>query len=173
MSALNSDIVRESLVAALSDAHGMESQAITLLSAQVDRLNHYPELQERIRVHLHETEGQRDRLEKCLRHFGAGPSLLKDAAMKSSATFQSMLHTLASDEVVKNSRASYGFECYEIISYKALIETARLCGASEVEQACRESLAEEERMAAFLNDGLPRVVQEYLARASAKVGAKR
>ncbi len=173
MSALNSDTVRDSLIAGLHDAHGMETQAITLLSAQVERLKHYPQLQERVRVHLHETEGQRDRLEKCLQYFGASPSILKDAAVKSSATFQSMLHSFASEEVIRNSRASYGYECYEIISYKALIETARLCGAPEVERACRESLVEEERMAAFLNDHLPRVVQEYLARASAKAEPKR
>ncbi|HEX4192996.1 MAG TPA: DUF892 family protein [Stellaceae bacterium] len=100
----------------------MESQAISLTSGQADRLKHYADLDRRVRQHLKETEGQRDRLERCLEKLGTSASTLKDAALKMGANLQMMLHSMASDEVVKNVLASFAFESFEIISYKALLE---------------------------------------------------
>jgi hypothetical protein len=59
------------------------------------------------------------------------------------ANLQMMLHSMASDEVVKNVLASFAFESFEIISYKAPLE-----------------------------HHLPDIIHKYLARASADVEAK-
>jgi ferritin-like metal-binding protein YciE len=173
MSVQSPEVVRDFMIAGLRDAHAMESQAISLTSAQVDRLKHYPDLERRIREHLRETEGQRERLERCLEKLGTSASTLKDAALKAGANLQAILHSMADDEVIKNSLASFAFENFEIISYKALIETAQLAGDSEIEAVCRQNLAEEERMAAWIADGLPELIRKYLARSSADVEAKR
>lgn len=41
----------------LRDAHAMEKQAETMLTAQAERLEHYPELRARIVQHIEETRG--------------------------------------------------------------------------------------------------------------------
>jgi ferritin-like metal-binding protein YciE len=165
--------IRDFLIDGLRNAHAMESQAISLTTAQADRLQHYPELETRIRQHAQETEGQRARIEQCLEALGAGPSTFKDAALKAGANLQAMMHSMASDEVIKNSLASFAFENFEIASYKALIETSRIAGEADIERVCRQNLAEEEAMAAFIDQGLPALIQKYLSRASAHVEAKR
>lgn len=46
----------------LRDAHAMEQQAEKMLTAQSERLEHYPELKARIVQHIDETRGQRELL---------------------------------------------------------------------------------------------------------------
>jgi len=173
MSVQSPEVVRDFLIAGLIDAHAMESQAISLTSAQADRLKHYPDLEHRVREHLRETEGQRERLERCLEKFGTSASTVKDAALKFGANLAALTHSFADDEVIKNSFASYAFEHFEIIAYKALIETAQIAGETEVEEYCRRNLEEEERMAAWIEQNAPELLRKYLARRSADVEAKR
>jgi ferritin-like metal-binding protein YciE len=46
---------REWLTQWLRDAHAMEEQAETMLNGQLNRLENYPELSDRIRLHIDET----------------------------------------------------------------------------------------------------------------------
>jgi ferritin-like metal-binding protein YciE len=55
-------------------------------------------------------------------------------------------------------------ESFEIASYRALIAAARALGDEETARVCEEILRDEERMAAWLTENLPRVVQETLHR---------
>ncbi len=164
---------RDYLITGLRDAHAMESQAVTLTTTQADRLKNYPELEQRIRVHAHETEGQRDRLAQCLEELGSSPSSVKDAAMQLAANLQAAFHAMAEDEVIKNSLAAYAFEHFEIASYKALIATAKIAGETGIASICEQNLAEEEAMAAWLTDHLPAALQQYLDRSAADLEAKR
>ena len=167
------EVVRDFLISGLVDAHAMESQAISLTTAQADRLKHYPELENRVREHLQETEGQRNRLERCLDKLGASHSTLKDAALKLGANLAAITHSMADDEVIKNSLASFAFENFEIAAYRSLIVTAKLAGDTEIEDICRASLAEEERMAAWIDEHLPELTKQYLVRKSSDLEAKR
>lgn len=173
MSVQNSETVHDFLIAGLRDAHAMESQAVSFTKLQVDRLEHYPQLKQRIAQHLRETEAQRDRLAECLESLGSGPTAWKDVPMKLGINIQAMIHSMANDEVVKNSLVSYAFENFEASAYIALIETARLAGDAKVETVCRQNLEEEEKMAAWLKESLPTLINKYLARSSAGVQAKR
>ncbi|HEX3973560.1 MAG TPA: ferritin-like domain-containing protein [Stellaceae bacterium] len=172
MAIQSAETVRAFLIEGLRNAHAMESQAISLTSGQADRLKHYADLERRVREHLKETEGQRDRLERCLERLGTSASTLKDAALKMGANLQMLLHSMASDEVIKNVLASFAFESFEIISYKALLETARLDGDTEVIAVCQENLREEEAMADWIDHHLPDIIHKYLSRSSADVQAK-
>ena len=49
---------QEHLLAWLRDAHAMEEQAETLLSSQISRLKHYPDLRGKLEEHLEETRRQ-------------------------------------------------------------------------------------------------------------------
>ena len=53
-------------VTALKSTHALELQAPQIMERQVERLQHYPEMEAALRRHIDETHGQRDRLEEAL-----------------------------------------------------------------------------------------------------------
>lgn len=150
----------------LRDAHAMESQAIEIMERQLDRLKNYPELIERLRLHLEETHRQRDTVAQCLQRLGSDPSTLKEAFTKLSGNLQPMMHALASDEVLKGVLADYSFEAFEIASYKANIATAEAAGEPEIVSALRGILAEEEAMLHWLDQHTASLTKQYIARST-------
>nr|WP_287179850.1 DUF892 family protein [Mesorhizobium sp.] len=60
----------------------MEEQAETILNGQLSRIENYPELADRMRLHLDETRQQAARLKACLDRMDEGSSTMKDAAGK-------------------------------------------------------------------------------------------
>ncbi|KQQ33328.1 hypothetical protein ASF61_09555 [Duganella sp. Leaf126] len=157
---------REHLVDWLRDAHAMEQQAEAMLEAQAERLDHYPQLRERIRQHIDETRWQRDQLDGCLQRQGASPSTLKDLSGKLMAFGQGVGGMLASDEVVKGAMAGYVFENLEIASYTALIVAAEAAGDDLTVGVCRNILAQEHAMAAWLLEHLPETTAAFLSRSA-------
>jgi ferritin-like metal-binding protein YciE len=156
---------REWLVQWIRDAHAMEEQAEAMLNGQLNRLENYPELSERIRQHVEETKGQAARLKTCLEGLGEDTSTLKDAGGKLIAWGQSFSGLFAGDKVMKGSLASYTFEHMEIASYTMLIAAANSLGEAEVAQVCEQNLREEEAMADWLRQHLPGTTEQFLARA--------
>jgi ferritin-like metal-binding protein YciE len=156
---------REWLIQWLRDAHAMEEQAETMLSGQLSRLENYPELSNRIQLHLEETKQQASRLQDCLDRIGEGTSTFKDAGGKLMATAQSVSGVFAGDEVMKGSLASYTFEHMEIASYTILIAAAHAAGEAEVARICEQNLREEEAMAEWLMRNLETTTAIFLTRA--------
>ena len=155
---------REWLVQWLRDAHAMEEQAETMLSGQLGRLENYPELSERIRLHIEETKGQAARLRRCLDGFDEGHSTVKDVGGKLMAMAQSWSGMFAGDEVLKGALAGYTFEHMEIASYSILVAAARSLGEAEIARVCEENLREEVAMAEWLQKNIPATTQKFLAR---------
>ena len=87
------DIVRDYYVAGLRNAHAMETQAIQLLTRQVERLESYPEMEARMRLHLQESEHQKLRLEEVLRSLKEEHSPLKDAALGLVGNLAALAHS--------------------------------------------------------------------------------
>jgi ferritin-like metal-binding protein YciE len=160
------DTVHDIFAKGLRNAHAMEAQAKQLLERQIERLDDYPELRDRMQRHLAETEGQQTRLEEILRSMSEPTSTIKDAAMSLFGNMAAAAHMPASDEVLKNSFASFAFENYETAAYKSLIEVARLAGATEAVGLLRQSCEEEEAMAGWLNARLDSVTRQYVSRAT-------
>ncbi|MBZ9856533.1 DUF892 family protein [Mesorhizobium sp. CA13] len=159
---------REWLVQWLRDAHAMEEQAETMLNGQLNRIENYPELSDRIRQHVQETRQQAARLETCLDRIGQGSSTLKDAGGKLTAMAQSLSGVFAGDEVMKGSLASYTFEHMEIASYTILIAAAKSLGEAEVAEVCEENLHEEVAMADWLKSHIPATTEQFLARSDSE-----
>jgi ferritin-like metal-binding protein YciE len=151
----------------LRDAHAMEQQAEKMLSAQADRLEHYPELRARIVQHIDETRWQQSMLDECLRRRGTSNSIVKDLGAKLAAFGQAVGGMTVSDEVVKGAMAGYVFENLEIASYTTLIAAAQAAGDSATQSACEQIIAQERAMAAWLLEHLPQVTQAFLARSEA------
>lgn len=155
---------RRTLLIWLRDAHAMEEQAETMLTATAKRLENYPELHARIREHIEETRRQAAMVRSCIERLGGDTSTIKDTAAKMMAMAQGLSGMFVSDEVVKASLASYTFEHMEIASYRALIAAAEACGDTETQRICEEILPQEEAMANWLAEHLPQTVKMFLTR---------
>jgi ferritin-like metal-binding protein YciE len=128
---------------------------------------------ERMRTHLAESRGQARRLEELLGQFGTSESGIKDTMMSIMGNLAALAHTPASDEVIKNTFANFAFEHFEIASYKSLLTLAELTGHAAAESALRQSLAEEEAMAAWINDHLAETTRTFVNRSEAGMTAGR
>jgi ferritin-like metal-binding protein YciE len=162
----------ERLMEWLRDAHAAEEQAKTMLSGFADRLEHYPELKERVRTHVKETERQAEKIRECIERRDGSTSAVKVAGAKVVGLGQALSGIFVGDEVMKGALASRAFEAMEITSYKILIKTAQQVGDSETATVCGQILREEEAMAKWLDEHIEALTANYLKREEAGVTAK-
>ena len=155
---------RDIFVVGLRNAHAMEIQARELMERQSERLSDYPEVKQKVTEHLRETEEQLKRLESCLEACGENTSSLKDTALSVAANITAMAHSMAGDEILKNTFANNAFEHFEIASYKSLLALADPAGATSAKPVLETSLREEEKMASWIDANVQKVTMEYLAR---------
>jgi len=154
---------RDTFVVGLRNAHAMEVQARELMERQSERLDEYPEVKAKVSAHLQETNEQLKRLERCLEACGESSSSLKDTAQSVMANMQAMAHSVAGDEILKNTFANNAFENFEIAAYKSLIALCGAAGVAEAKEPLEASLKEEQRMAAWIDANVEKVTMEYLA----------
>lgn len=141
--------------------HAVEKQALSIMTPQVERLENYPELAARLRQHIEETHAQVGRLDEILGNLGSSSSALKDMALSMSGGMAAIAHSVAGDEVLKNSFANYAFEHFEMASYKSLITMADDFGIAGATSLLQTSLREEESMAEWLDDNLSMITRRY------------
>ncbi|MDR6821071.1 ferritin-like metal-binding protein YciE [Neorhizobium sp. 2083] len=149
------------IITGLKNAHAMENQALSIMRPQVARIEHYPEVARRLEQHISETEGQIARLDELLNQFGADSSTLKDVALSLSGGMAAMGHTMAGDEILKNSFANFAFEHFEIAAYKSLLILSELGGHGSATSVLLENLKEEEAMAQWLDENLAAVTTRF------------
>lgn len=156
--------VEDRLMDWLRDAHAMEQQAETMLSAMAGRIEHYPDVKAKLEQHLEETRDQARRLQACIERRGGDTSTMKDLAGKFAAMGQGFGGMFAGDEIIKGSMAGYTFEHMEMAAYRVLIATAEAAGDEETARTCRSILEQEAAMAGWLEEHLPAVTRQYLGR---------
>jgi ferritin-like metal-binding protein YciE len=154
--------VQSLFVTGLKNAHGVEHQALALMDRQLDRLTHYPEVADLLRRHRAETEGQIARIDEILDGFGEKASSLKDAALTLSGNLAALAHTVAPDEIIKNSFANHAFENFEIAAYTSLLALVDLGGFSRAKAGLEQSLGEEQRTAQAILESIPNVTRKFL-----------
>ncbi|RWB72396.1 MAG: ferritin-like domain-containing protein [Mesorhizobium sp.] len=152
---------RSTFVTGLRNAHAMENQALSIMRPQVERIENYPEVAERLRQHIAETEGQIKRLEDLLEGIEEDSSTIKDTVMSAVGSVAAMGHSMAGDEILKNSFANFAFENYEIAAYKSLITLGRAIGYDQATDSLQQSLEEEQAMATWLDQNLEAVTLQY------------
>ncbi len=153
---------RDTFVVGLRNAHAMEVQARELMERQSERPDEYPEVKAKVTAHLQETNEQLRRLEKCLESCGESTSSLKDTAQSVMANMMAMAHSVAGDEILKNTFANNAFENFEIAAYKSLLTLCGPAGAPEAKPLLEASLKEEQRMASWIDSNVEKVTMEYL-----------
>lgn len=163
----SSEKSREIYETGLRNQHAVENQAVELLERQIGRLENYPEMTERMRRHVEESKEQVRRLETLLSGLGTSHSAVKDSVMAVAGNVAGMMHTPASDEVIKNAFANFAFEHYEIAAYKALLVLAEITGHNAAVAPLTQSLGEEEAMARWIDEHLAETTRMFVSRSEA------
>lgn len=156
----------------LRNAHAMENQALSIMKPQASRIESYPQVLERLQRHIAETEGQIRRLDSILQGIGESPSTLKDTAQSFMGALAAMGHSMAGDEIIKDSLANFAFENFEIAAYTSLMTLAEAGGYAEAKALLQQSLDEETAMASWLEENLPAVTLQYAGLRAAGVSAR-
>lgn len=155
------DTLRELFITGLVNAHAVEKQALSIMTPQVSRIENYPEVADRLRLHIEETNGQIARLDEILAGFDTSSSTLKDLGLSMSGGMAAIAHSVAGDEILKNSFANYAFEHFEIAAYKSLLVLAEDGGFATAAPLLKQSLGEEQSMAQWIDEALPLVTRRY------------
>jgi len=124
------------------------------MKPQVKRIENYPVVAQKLEQHIRETEGQIARLEEILSSLAQDHSSLKDMALSAVGTMAALGHTVAGDEILKNSFANFAFENFEIAAYNSLITIAELGGFAGLVPSLQANLEEEIAMAKWLETNL-------------------
>ena len=157
------DTSRDIFVTGLRNAHAMENQALSIMKPQLERIENYPEVATKLEQHIRETEGQITRIEDILQGLGEDHSTLKDMALSFTGAMAAMGHTMAGDEILKNSFANFAFENFEMAAYKSLITVGEQGGYTSAVQALQLNLGEEQAMARWLDENIAAVTMKFLS----------
>ena len=163
---------RSLFVTGLKNAHAMENQAVSIIKPQLKRIENYPQVARRLEQHLQETENQMKRIEDILGSLDEDHSAMKDWMLYAGGSMAAIGHSMADDEILKNSIANFAFENYEIAAYNSLLIMAEMGGFQSAMAALRENLSEEENMARWLSENLREVTAEFVTRREAGESAK-
>jgi len=157
------DDTRSIFITGLRNAHAMENQALSIMKPQISRIENYPAVARRLEDHYRETEAQIARLESVLGELDEAPSTIKDWALSAGGSMAAIGHSLAGDEILKNTFANFAFENYEIAAYKSLLIIAELGGFAFSSEPLTVSLREEEAMAGWLSENLKSVIHDFVS----------
>ena len=156
----------------LRNAHALESEALQIMGRQVERLTNYPEMEARLRQHIDETKGQQERLAQILAPHGSDNSSIKDTIQALMGNMAALGHSMAGDEILKNSFANYAFESFEAASYKSLIAMATALGDHAALPALEQNLREELAMQDWLEKQIEPTTRKFLSLEEQGMSAK-
>lgn len=154
-------------VAWIRDLHALETLSERVLRGAAGRMAHEALVRERLLLHAQETCTQEHRLRQCLVRHQADTSLVRDVGSRLMAAAQTFSAAWAADEVVRTLLALQAFKALEIGAYRCLMAAAEARGDLPTHDLCAASLAEEEAMAQWLHEQVPRVAADYLLRVDA------
>ena len=167
MASFATPTLRSLFVTGLQNAHAVEQQALTMIDRQLDRIVNYPEIAGRLRSHRIETEQQMARLDEILRSLNSSNSAIKDMALNFMGNMAAHGNVMAADEILKDQMINYAFENFEVASYRSLIAMAEAGDFTDAAALLRETLSEEESMAAWVLETLPELTLKYVGLRSA------
>jgi ferritin-like metal-binding protein YciE len=140
----------------------MENQALAIMKPQLSRIENYPEVAARLEEHIRETEGQLARLDELLDAMDEDSSTIKDTALSLMGSVVAIGHAVTGDEIIKNSLANFAFENYEIGAYNSLLTIGEAGQFNKALDLLQLNLNEEEVMADWLRENLPKVTLRFV-----------
>jgi ferritin-like metal-binding protein YciE len=164
---LGTDDLGKQLVKYLTDAHAIEAQATKLLE-KAPKIAVAEELANAFEDHLAETRHHSELLERRLEARGAGPSAIKDAAMRLGALNLGMFLGAQVDTPGKLAAFAYAFEHLEVAAYELLKRVAAKVGDEDTISASDEILLQERAAAARVHSLFDHALEASLEEAGVK-----
>lgn len=155
---------QQSVLAWLKDAHAMEAGGVITLTNHAEAAGDYRELQAKLHEHAQTTRRHAELVEGCIERLGGHPSSFKEAVGAVASKVAGVANLPAQDTVIKNALGGLAAENFEIASYVSLIAAAEHTGDEQTASVCRQILADEREMAAFLEAHIPVVTREFLTK---------
>jgi ferritin-like metal-binding protein YciE len=156
------DEIRNAYLTGLRNMHALEISAIELTERQTERLEHYPEMKERLAKHHAESQEQAHRLEGIMQRMDTSSSSAKNIVSSVMGNVAAALHAPAKDEVLKNTFVNFAFEHQEIAAYTSLLAMAEAVGDTSAVPVLRQSLSEEQAMADWIEEHIVPTTRRYL-----------
>lgn len=153
--------IRDQVTHYLRDAHSIEEQALEQLRRVPDFAGE-PGLEEALRLHLHETEGQEERVRALLEERGSSPSGLKDTVMAAGGEGFVLFARVQPDTPGKLATHALSYEALEWASYDLLARTAERAGEARVAEEARSICDQERTMMDRLEGLLERTAEASL-----------
>lgn len=157
---------KDELIEWLRDAYAMEKAMEIALKKQMDSDETLQPLRDLFEIHHAETQNHAQAVEGCLKSLDSNTSAVKTTFAEAIETMKSVGASFTRDAGVKAMLASYAAEHFEIGCYLALIAGARNLGLPDIAQTCEKILADEKRMADWLEANVTHAVTSYLKEAS-------
>ncbi len=155
----------DALVTWLNDAYAMEQSLQETLERQVGHMKKMPDAQAKIRQHIDQTKDQAQRVKGCIEQLGGKVSHTKSSLANMMGAVGGMTTGPAKDTALKDALMDYAAENFEIASYKSLATAARQLGHENIAATCEGIMHEEEQMAKWVEQQLPKVTQMELQEA--------
>jgi ferritin-like metal-binding protein YciE len=149
--------LKEKLVDYLQDAHALERNVLTRLGSLIAS-SPDPEVRDRLRRHVHETDRHLRIVNDRLRALGACRSMVADATAVVPAMFKGLFDQVRPDRQGKVGRDVYITEHVEIAAYSLLERLAERAGDHETAEAASFIRTEEEEMADWVADRWDRFI---------------
>lgn len=155
---------RSLLIDWIRNAHAMEVQSEELLDSQLRRIEHYPDLRERLKEHREETREQRIVLQDMLRSARTEPSAWREAGVRLMALGQNLFQVASQDEIIKGVIMLASFERMEMAVYRALATAAQVAGEAEMADVFVRLHDQEQAMAHWHDEHLAELTRQFLVR---------
>jgi ferritin-like metal-binding protein YciE len=156
--------LQEKLVDYIQDAHAMEKNVLRMLESMIATTKDV-ETKDRLEKHRQETERHERLLHARLEALGARRSVTADMAAIAGALLKGVADQVRVDKPGKNARDGFITEHTEIAAYQLLERLAQHAGDGETARVAREIRADEERMAAWIDERWEKFIDLTLAEA--------
>jgi ferritin-like metal-binding protein YciE len=153
--------VEQELVRSLKRAHGLETQAISLLE-KGSGIAGDDEIGAIYRAHLMQTKEHERYVAERLGAHGESPSKSLDVAMQASALGLGALTQVAPDTPVRLAMTAFAFEHLEIAAYRMLARLAQRAGDAETVAVAERILEQEEAAAELVAGTFDRAIERTL-----------
>lgn len=159
---MSQDQLKEKLVDYVEDAHAMEMNVLQMLESMINTTTD-ERIKRDLERHRQQTERHEQRLRQRLEKLGRGVSMRKQAQTVAGGLMKGLGDQVRGDKAGKNARDGFVTEHMEIAAYELLERLAERAGDEATAQVARDNRAEEEKMAAWIDDHWDRFADLALA----------
>lgn len=152
----------QQLIRWLHDAHAMEEAQVDALSSCLADTSGLETVRGKLVHHLESTLRHAVVVRDCLERCGGTPREARTGPAAASHMIGGAVVKSAEDQPLRDLLSAYATEHYEIAAYTLLIEGAMRSGHGELIPLLEEVLEEEEEMADWIEDQLPRLAQIFI-----------